>query len=110
MLKATLIEKNVDHIKRRKFQDVVIKWYWFSFLFLPKSNATDAIQKRIDILDERYNKNEINVEDFLNALSLLIAQKNEIYVDNALFELYLFNTFFKLIFVTYVSFFLSWIK
>jgi hypothetical protein len=26
---------------------------------------------------------------------LLIAQKNEIYVDNALFELYLFNTLLK---------------
>ncbi len=41
----------------------------------PKSNVTDAIQKRIDTLNERYNKNEIDVEDFLNALSLLIAQK-----------------------------------
>ncbi len=88
-------KKNADHIKCRKFQDVVIKRYWFSFLFLPKSNVTDAIQKRIDTLNERYSKNEINIEDFLNALSLLIAQKNEIYVDNALFELYLFNTLLK---------------
>jgi Ca2+-binding EF-hand superfamily protein len=43
--------------------------------FVPKSNTTDTIQKRINTLNKRHNKNEINVEDFLNALSLLIVQK-----------------------------------
>jgi hypothetical protein len=47
----------------------------------------------MDTLNERYNNNEINVEEFLNALSLLIAQKNEVDTNNALFELDLFNTF-----------------
>jgi hypothetical protein len=50
----------------------------------------------------------LNDIDFLFfSLSLLIAQKNEIYVDNPLFELYLFNTFLKLIFITNACFFLS---
>jgi hypothetical protein len=41
----------------------------------PKSTLADAIQKRINVLNERYNNKEINAEDLLNGLSLLIANK-----------------------------------
>ncbi len=40
-----------------------------------KSNSTDAIQKQMDVLNERYDKNEIDVEELLNGLPLLIAKK-----------------------------------
>jgi hypothetical protein len=41
----------------------------------PKSNFTDAIQKRMDTLNEQYDKKEINVEELLNGLSMLIPKK-----------------------------------
>jgi hypothetical protein len=41
----------------------------------PKSTSADAIQKRIKVLNERFNNKEINAEDLLNGLSLLIANK-----------------------------------
>jgi hypothetical protein len=40
----------------------------------PKSNQANAIQKRIDVLNERYSNQEIDVEELLNGLSLLVAQ------------------------------------
>lgn len=41
----------------------------------PKSTVADAMQKRINVLNERYNNKEINAEELLNALSLVIANK-----------------------------------
>jgi hypothetical protein len=40
-----------------------------------RSKATDAIQKRIQTMNQRYNQNEISIDEFLDGLSLLIAQK-----------------------------------
>jgi hypothetical protein len=41
----------------------------------PKTTAADAMQKRIDTLNDRYNNQDINEEELLNALSLLVARK-----------------------------------
>ncbi len=74
--------------------------HWNSFYILYRVESSKiSLLNNIDFLIE------INIEDFLNALSLLIAQQNEIYIDNTLFELYLFKTFvLKLIVITNASF------
>ncbi|CAF1691325.1 unnamed protein product, partial [Adineta ricciae] len=40
-----------------------------------KTNATNAIQKRVDPLNERYEKQEIDAENLLYGLALLVAKK-----------------------------------
>ena len=40
-----------------------------------RSNSTDANQKRINTLYQRYNDKQINAEDLLNGLSFLVAKK-----------------------------------
>ncbi|CAF1246239.1 unnamed protein product [Adineta ricciae] len=40
-----------------------------------KTNATDAIQKRVDALNERYEKQEIDAENLLCGLALLVDKK-----------------------------------
>jgi hypothetical protein len=41
----------------------------------PKATLVDTIQKRIDVLNQRYNNKQINSEELLNGLSLLIARR-----------------------------------
>jgi hypothetical protein len=41
----------------------------------PSLSPSPSIQKRINVLNERYNNKEINAEDLMNGLSLLVANK-----------------------------------
>ena len=41
----------------------------------PLPRSTNDSQNRINILTERYNNNDINVEQLLDSLSLLVAKK-----------------------------------
>lgn len=43
----------------------------------PKSKSTNAIQKRMTTLNERYTNKEIDVDELLNGLSLLIVKKKK---------------------------------
>jgi uncharacterized protein YceH (UPF0502 family) len=40
-----------------------------------KTNSIDAIQQRMDALNERYQKQEIDVKELLDGLALLVVKK-----------------------------------
>jgi hypothetical protein len=41
----------------------------------PKTAATNAIQQRIDTLNERYSNNEIDLQLYLDGLSTVVARQ-----------------------------------
>ncbi len=43
----------------------------------PKPETSHAIQQRIDTLNERFRNNEINLTEFLDGLSLVVAKQKK---------------------------------
>ncbi len=43
----------------------------------PKTETSNAIQQRIDTLNERFTNNEINLTELLDGLSLVVAKQKK---------------------------------
>jgi hypothetical protein len=43
----------------------------------PKTETNNAIQQRIDTLNERFTNNEINLTELLDGLSLVVAKQKK---------------------------------
>jgi hypothetical protein len=43
----------------------------------PKTETSNAIQQRIDTLNERFTNNEINLTELYDGLSLVVAKQNK---------------------------------
>jgi hypothetical protein len=43
----------------------------------PKTEISNAIQQRIDTLNERFTNNEINLTELLDGLSLVVAKQKK---------------------------------
>lgn len=57
-----------------RFQHVLIRFNTGSER-RPKSTSADNLQKRIVVLNQRFDNKEINADELLNGLSLLIGNK-----------------------------------